>query len=108
MSEQSGPAGRGVPKALRRAMKVFSSQALALDRIFSRTVKEAAPGSMRYHEDMRMALKAQAQYRATLKILMALEGERHADLSSEARRAKEEEKSRNSNERTNGQPESHA
>jgi len=89
MSDQIEPGQRAAVKALRTAMKAFSSQALALNRIFSRTVKDAMPGNLRFHEDMRMALKAQAQYRTTLKTLMALEGERNA-----------EEKSRNSRKRT--------
>ena len=44
---------------------------------------------MRFDADMRIALKAQSQHRATLKILLALEKVRER-----------EEKSRNSSERT--------
>lgn len=88
MSEQIEPK-RALAKAVRNASKVASNQALALDEIFNRAVKSAAPGDLRFHDDMRMALKAQAQYRAILKILLALEKERT-----------EQEKSRNSNERT--------
>jgi hypothetical protein len=79
MSEEIEPKPRPVPRALRTAMKAFSHQARALNRIFRETVRDAAPGEMRFH----------AQYRATLKILLALEEESRAG-----------EKSRNSSKRT--------
>ena len=88
MSKQIEPK-RALAKAVRIASKMASNQALALDEIFTQAVKSAGPGDLRFHEDMRMALKAQAQYRATLKILLALEKERT-----------EQEKSRNSSKQT--------
>ena len=51
MSDQIEPGQRAAVKALRTAMKAFSGQALALNRIFSRTVKDAVPGNLRFHED---------------------------------------------------------
>jgi hypothetical protein len=76
-------------KALKNAMKMMSNQVLTLDGIFSRMVKQATPATMGFHQDMRTALKAQAQYRATLKILLALEAA-----------GKGEEKTQNSREQT--------
>jgi hypothetical protein len=56
-------------KAVRKASKMFSDQALVLHGIFNRAVAEAQPGNFSFHDDMRVALKAQSQYRATMKIL---------------------------------------
>ena len=46
-----GPRFARTRGALRTAMKTFSGRALALNRIFSRTVKDAVPGNFRFHED---------------------------------------------------------
>ena len=91
MPEPNEPNQRAAAAALRVAMKAFSSQAVALNRLFSSTGKRAVPDSTRFHQDMRMALRAQAQYRATLKILPELNDERDAD-----------EKTRKSSEHTIG------
>jgi hypothetical protein len=74
--ESDQPAAAGT---LRAAVKAFSSQAVALNRLFSRTLKRAVPDNPRFHQDMRVALRAQAQYRATLKMLLELEDAHDAD-----------------------------
>jgi predicted component of type VI protein secretion system len=78
MSGQIKPKQTAAVRAVRKASKMFSDQALVLDEIFNRAVEEAMPGNFSFHRDMRTALKAQAQYRATMKILLALEKERAA------------------------------
>jgi hypothetical protein len=80
MTEQSKNAGPSDDIGV--VMDIFASQAGALDGIFSRALKEAVPGNFRYRDDMRTALKAQAQCRATLKILLELRAARQAEKIS--------------------------
>jgi hypothetical protein len=71
MSEQIEP---DEPRdSLRSAAGIFSHQAQALDWVFNDSLKKATEGGFRSHEQMRTALKAQAQCRATFKILLAME-----------------------------------
>jgi len=58
---------------LGRLISVLADQAFALDRVFTRAVKEAARRDFRSHRDMRVALRAQAQCRAAFRILLALQ-----------------------------------
>jgi hypothetical protein len=53
--------------------EALAVQVLTLDRAFKDTIAEAAPNSFRFHHDVRLALKAQAQCRASLRILLALQ-----------------------------------
>ena len=71
---------------------ILADQAFALDRVFTRAVKDAARSDVRTHRDMRVALKAQALCRATFKILLTLQAvaSRRAELSAVARRTKAE------------------
>ena|SRR5687767_9745805 len=96
-------------------ISVLADQAFALDRVFTRAVKDAARRDFRSHRhrDMRVALRAQAQCRAAFKVLLALQAAAscRADLSAVAGRAKAEarplreggaaKKLRISNEQTN-------
>jgi hypothetical protein len=101
MSQQTQSKQRAAVKAVRTASKTFSNQALALDRIFNRAVSDAEPGGLSFHQDMRMALRAQAQYRATLKLLLALEGAEAACRADAPFARRRDEKSRNSSKQTN-------
>ena len=73
-------------------IRVLVDKAFALDRVFTRAVTEAARRDFRSHRDMRVALKAQAQCRATFQVLLALQAAAscRADLSAVVRRAKAE------------------
>ena len=51
---------------------VFASQALALDTIFTQLLKNAVEGNNTYSKHLQLALKAQAQSRATLNGLVAV------------------------------------
>ena len=53
--------------------RALVDQAFALDRVFTRAVKEAARSGFRSHRHMRLALKAQALCRATIKILLTMQ-----------------------------------
>jgi hypothetical protein len=70
--------------------QVFADQALALDRIFTRTAVESVSNGARLCRDMRLALEAQALSLESYKILLALRDERDGEKISE------------SSERTNG------
>ena len=60
----------------------LAAQLVELDRVFHRTVQEAATGTVRHRHEMRLALKAQAQCRTTLRLLLALRCERQAKKKS--------------------------
>ena len=94
MSEQIEPKKAAV-KALRMAGKMFSRQAIALDRIFTAAILESVPGTLSYHQDMRTALNAQSQYRATMKILLDLEKERTVEERKRENSSKQTIENRN-------------
>jgi hypothetical protein len=73
MSEQIEPDQHPVPDTLRSAAGIFSHQAQALDWVFNDSLKKATEGGFRSNDQMRTALRAQAQCRATFKILLAME-----------------------------------
>ena len=56
----------------------LAAQLIELDRVFHRTVQEATPDTARHRHETRLALKAQAQCRTTLRLLLALQPERLA------------------------------
>jgi hypothetical protein len=85
MSQQTESSLGDVSDSLRAAATVFAGQARALDEVFASSLKKAAEGLYRSNESMRTALKAQAQCRSTLKILLALEAEIAAEKKSKFR-----------------------
>jgi hypothetical protein len=59
-------------EALGAAVEALAAQAVVLNRMFYRAAGEALSGSVGSHGDLRKALRAQAQCRTTLKILLTL------------------------------------
>jgi hypothetical protein len=68
-----GPDEHATFESRKQLLDVLAVQLFMLDRAFKDTIAQAVPNSFRFRHDMRLALKAQAQCQASLKILLRLQ-----------------------------------